>query len=128
MLVMSCYQIVAQEQTTLTVEFERIENPSGTLYIGVFEKENFLRKPILGKSIEVKGSTHTLEFDNLDFGVYAISVFQDLNANGAMDKQSNGIPTEPWAMSGNPNPYAAPYWEDVKFTFDESNKIVKLKI
>lgn len=128
-LVMSNFQSgIAQEAKTLIVEFESIENVSGTLHIGVFEKENFLKKPILGKSIEVKNSTHSVEFDNIDFGVYAISVFQDLNANGTMDKQSNGIPTEPWVMSGNPNPYAAPSWEDVKFTFDEDKKIVKLKI
>lgn len=129
MLVMSSHQSgVAQESKTLIVEFESIENFSGTLHVGIFEKENFLKKPISGKSIEVKGSTHTVEFGNIDFGVYAISVFQDLNGNGILDKQSNGMPTEPWAMSGNPNPYAAPYWEDVKFNFDEDKKIVKLKI
>lgn len=129
MLVMMSYQnFVAQEKTTLIVEFERIKNTSGTLHIGVFEKENFLKTPIMGKSIAVNGSTHTVEFENLDFGVYAISVFQDLNANNTMDMESNGMPLEPWAMSGNPNPYAGPYWEDVKFNFDENKKTVKLKI
>ncbi|NEV93806.1 DUF2141 domain-containing protein [Psychroflexus sp. YR1-1] len=129
MLVMSSYQsLVAQESTSLIVEFESIENVSGTLHVGIFEKENFLKKPILGKSIEVKDSTHTVEFENLDFGVYAVSVFQDLNGNKTLDREGNGIPTEPWAMSGTPNPYAAPYWEDVKFTFEENKKIIKLKI
>ncbi|SDG69738.1 DUF2141 domain-containing protein [Psychroflexus sediminis] len=128
-LVMMSYQsFVAQEKTRLIVEFERIKNTSGTLHVGVFEKENFLKKPTLAKSIEVKGSTHTVEFENLDFGVYAISVFQDLNANQSMDMQSNGIPLEPWTMSGHPNPFAAPFWEDVKFTFDQKKKRIKLKI
>ncbi|MBZ9787705.1 DUF2141 domain-containing protein [Psychroflexus sp. CAK57W] len=129
MVVMMSYQnFVAQEKTTLIVEFESIKNTSGSLYIGVFEKENFLKTPVMGKSIAVNGSTHTVEFENLDFGVYAISVFQDLNANNTMDMESNGMPLEPWAMSGNPNPYAAPYWEDLKFNFDENKKTAKLKI
>lgn len=129
MLLMMSYQnLVAQEKTSLIVEFESIQNTSGTLHIGIFEKENFLKTPIMGKSIAVNGSTHTVEFENLDFGVYAISVFQDLNANQSLDMQSNGMPLEPWAMSGHPNPFAAPYWEDVKFTFDQNNKRVRLKI
>ncbi|WP_127844318.1 DUF2141 domain-containing protein [Psychroflexus aestuariivivens] len=127
-VMMSSQGLVAQEKTTLIVKFENIEKTSGTLHVGIFEKDNFLKKPIAGKSIEVKGSTHTVQFDNIDFGVYAISVFQDLNANGTMDTESNGMPVEPWTMSGNPNPFAAPYWEDVKFTFDTNNKTVKLKI
>lgn len=129
MLVMSCYQsLVAQVSTSLIVEFESIENLTGTLHIGIFEKENFLKNPIMGKSIEVKDSIHSVEFENLDYGVYAVSVFQDLNGNNSLDRGANGIPSEPWTMSGTPNPYAAPYWEDVKFTLDENKKIIRLKI
>jgi uncharacterized protein (DUF2141 family) len=77
MLVMFSYQnLTAQEKTTLIVEFENIENVSGTLYIGVFEKENFLKKPIFGKSIDVKNSSHKIEFKDLDHGVYAVSIFR----------------------------------------------------
>ncbi|MFD0933457.1 DUF2141 domain-containing protein [Psychroflexus salinarum] len=129
MLVMFSHQsLVAQEKTTLIVEFENIQNTSGTLYIGVFEKEDFLKRPISGKRIDVKNTTHSIQFKDLDYGVYAVSVFQDLNGNGTLDRNSNGMPSEPWAMSGAANPFAPPYWEDVKFTFDEKNKIIKLKI
>lgn len=129
MLVMFSYQnLTAQGKTTLIVEFENIENVSGTLHIGVFEKENFLKKPVVGKSIDVKNSSHRIEFKDLDYGVYAVSVFQDLNGNGTMDAQSNGMPTEPWAMSGTPNPMAPPIWEEVSFQFDDKNKAVKFKI
>ena len=129
MLAMFSFQnLVAQEKSTLIVDFENIENVSGTLYVGVFEKENFLKKPIIGKSIDVKTSSHKIEFEDLDHGVYAVSVFQDLNGNGTMDAQSNGMPLEPWAMSGTPNPMAPPMWEEVSFQFDDKNREVKLKI
>ena len=120
--------LFAQENSTLVVEFETIQNQSGTLYVGIFQENNFLKQPLAGQTVAVNASSHSVKFENLKQGQYAVSVFQDLNENQKMDFETNGMPTEPWAMSGDLNPGSPPAWNEVSFQLSEEDKVVKLKI
>jgi uncharacterized protein (DUF2141 family) len=120
--------LVAQENHTLVVDFESIKTKSGTLYVGIFEENNFLKEPLLGKSIKIETDVHSVSFENLEQGTYAVSVFQDLNGNKKLDFETNGIPKEPWAMSGNVSPGSVPVWEEVSFQLSQDKQVVKLKI
>jgi len=120
--------LFAQDKGNLTVTFENFENPKGKIYIAVFEKHNFLRQPLKTSMLKVEAENNQVIIEDLAFGEYAISVFQDLNANTQFDMDDNQMPAEPWAMSGSVNPMQMPTWETAKFNFNASGKEVKLKL
>ena len=55
-------------------------------------------------------------FENVTPGTWAFIVLHDVNANGRMDFEASGMPTEPYAMSGEsmqmgPPSFQAPSFE-----------------
>lgn len=118
----------AQDRGNLTVKFETISQNKGELYIGIFQKDNFLRQPTEGKTLKVSAGDREVTFESLAHGDYAISVFQDLNGNKQFDMDENQMPAEPWVMSGDVNPEQMPIWDDAKFKFDTDSKTVTLNL
>ncbi len=116
----------AQEQTTQTISFEGISEQQGELFIGIYQKDNFLRQPTTGKTIAVEGETVDVTFEDLAYGEYAVSVFHDLNGNQQFDMDEYGAPAEPWVMSGNVNPNAMPVFEDAKIHLKEETQSLTL--
>ena len=57
----------------------------------------------------------TYTFSNVTPGTYGVSVLHDLNQNMRMDYQSNGMPTEPYGMSGNDMSMGPPSFDAVSF-------------
>jgi len=121
-LLFSLQSIVAQDTGDLTVRFENVKETKGELYVGIFEKDNFLRQPTIGKMIKVDGKGLEVTFEGVAYGSYAVSVFHDLNGNKTIDRESNGMPTEPWAMSGTIDPYQYPTWEGAKFELNSKKQ------
>lgn len=120
--------INAQENGNLTITFDDFEAPQGEIYIAVYEKNNFLRQPTKSTMLKVKAENNQARINDLPFGEYAISVFQDLNTNQRLDMTENQMPAEPWAMSGNVNPMQRPTFEAAKFEFNSNSNEVKLKL
>jgi uncharacterized protein (DUF2141 family) len=119
--------MVAQETGDLTVRFENVKETKGELYVGIFEKDNFLRQPTIGKTVKVDGKGSEVTFEGIAYGSYAISVFHDLNGNQTMDVESDGMPLEPWAMSGNMDPNQYPTWEGAKIELNSKKQEFLLK-
>ena len=69
--------------------------------------------------VEIESTTDcemSFRIENLAFGEYAISVFQDMNRNGKLDKNWIGIPKEPVGASANPTGrLGPPRYSDCKF-------------
>lgn len=118
--------VFAQDQGDLIITFDGISEQKGELFIGIYEKDNFLRKPTIGKTIAVNPTNNQVTFENLDHGQYAVSVFQDLNGNKQFDMDQYGRPAEPWVMSGNVNPNQMPLFEDAKIKIDKSSHKITL--
>jgi uncharacterized protein (DUF2141 family) len=116
----------AQEKSNLTITFEGISEIKGELFIGIYQKDNFLRQPTHGKTVAVKGETVDVTFENLAHGEYAVSVFHDLNGNQQFDMDEYGAPAEPWVMSGSVNPNAMPVFEDAKIHLKEETQSLTL--
>jgi uncharacterized protein (DUF2141 family) len=71
--------------------------------------------PIIGGALgaDPDATSVTCRFEKLPAGTYAISVFQDENANGVLDTNAFGAPTEGYGASRNELPAAAaPTFED----------------
>lgn len=109
----------AAERNELTVTISNIKHLRGSIEIGLFNTgERFLEEGQAYKSIsvEVNDTSETLTIKNLPDGVYAISLYHDVNSNGRCDRNFLGIPKEPYAFSNNFRPkFSPPSFEDCQF-------------
>jgi len=68
-------------------------------------------------------------FTNLPYGWYGISLYQDENNNGKMDKNMMGIPKEAYGFSNNAKGFfGKPDYKDVKFELKSSEKQIDIKL
>jgi uncharacterized protein (DUF2141 family) len=117
---------------TLTIEFKELKNKEADLYIAVSKpSKNFPDEANMVKQLIVKPkgkSTISISVDGLNYGAYAVMVFQDLNGNGKLDKGFMGIPNEPFAFSNNYKPvFRAPKFDDCAFQFSATNRLVAIE-
>ncbi|MEJ7647198.1 MAG: DUF2141 domain-containing protein [Chryseolinea sp.] len=89
------------QTSTLEVTVNNIKSDKGTIRIGLFTKEEFLKTPFEGKIVKATPEGVTVVFENLKAGTYAISVVHDENENGKMDTNKLGIPREGYAFGNN---------------------------
>lgn len=120
--------LTAQDQGNLTVTFNEDAVSKGDIYIGVYQKDNFMAKPTVGDVLKADAGTHQITFKGLAHGEYAVSVYQDVNGNQKFDMDEYGRPAEPWVMSGNVNPNQMPIFEDAKIIFSSTDQTVSLKL
>lgn len=87
----------AAHAADLTVSAAGLRGDQGTLYFALFEKDGFLDKPVaIAKSTPGKP---VAVLQNLPAGTYAVSVYQDVNNNGKLDRNMVGAPLEPYGVS-----------------------------
>jgi uncharacterized protein (DUF2141 family) len=85
----------------LTIQVDDVKGDAGAIMVAVFNSEGtFLRAPAKGGRAPAAPST-TVVIKDLPEGEYAFAVYHDANANGKMDKNVLGIPTEDYAFSNN---------------------------
>jgi uncharacterized protein (DUF2141 family) len=121
------------EQGVLQLQLENIETFSGRIQIAIFDNEQAFEekgKPVWNKVIhELESATIVLELDDIPFGIYAVALYHDLNDNDQLDKNSFGIPTEPYAFSNNPKvKWKAPSFTESKFHFSKTNQRLQLTL
>ena len=82
-----------------------VRSADGVLGVALFSaKKGFpdnKAMAIEGRSVPA-GKRCKVIFENVPFGVYAVSVLHDENGNGKMDKGFLGIPKEGFGVSNNP--------------------------
>lgn len=96
------------QAATLTVRFEALRAEGGQVAIALFSESQAKgfpdeAKPILSTLTPVakpKSAIATLQ--NLAAGKYALAAYQDENNDGTMNRDSLGIPSEPFGFSQNP--------------------------
>lgn len=98
---------VAQSTTatkhTLSVYLKGFNDNKGNIVLSVYDSPEHFRKQAL-QVLRVPTATaqHQPITLSLPAGTYAISVYQDANANGKIDRNLIGIPTELGGFSNNP--------------------------
>lgn len=110
----------------LRVVIEGIEEKKGTIYLSLHnDKDSFPsgdEKPIQAAEIKNFNSQADFTFKGLERGVYAVSVFQDLNGNQELDTNFIGIPNEPVGVSVMTS-FGRPKFSKCKFTVNEDTTI-----
>lgn len=113
----------------LKITVKNIQPNKGQVVLAVFENEKkFLIKPVASKTVKAGGKSMDFIF-NLPQGSYAVSIFQDLNNNGILDKGMLGNPTEPYGFSNNIRPlFSAPEFNECKINVSGNTHFaIKLK-
>lgn len=110
----------------LTLEVRDIEKAEGHLYVAIYNsKETFMKKPLAAFRVDVKDTVVSIPCQGLPAGTYAISAYQDENANGKMDTAAFGIPTEKYGFSNDAQGVMGPpSFEKCSFTFAEDTTLV----
>lgn len=110
-----------------------LRNRDGQVLVAVFtaadgfpgEAEQAYRKarsPLAGQSA-------TFRFEEVPYGTYAVSVVHDENANGRLDKNFLGIPTEGAGVSNNPKPgFGPPRFETATFAVKDHCCAVEVNV
>jgi uncharacterized protein (DUF2141 family) len=96
-----CLNIVAVSAAQdLEVIIKNVSGEAGTLMVGLFDSEKtFLKKAVRSEKILAQTGSVRAVFKGVEQGVYAISVFHDVNGNGKLDTNFMGIPKEGFGFS-----------------------------
>ncbi len=82
----------------------------------------------LQAKLDAKGKA-TVTFKDLKPGDYAIKLFLDQNGNHKLDKNTLGIPKEPYGLSNDVKPrFSMPKWKALKFTVGEKGAVQKITL
>ncbi len=99
---------LASAQITVTLSVVGFHNNNGDLLLGVFNDESqFPFDPFLEyewPKDTLKGNTMVVEFSVPEPGKYALSLMDDENSSGDMDKNFIGYPTEHYGFSNDIHP------------------------
>lgn len=113
---------IAADGPNLRVVATNIQSDEGKLYVWVYDKKDdwLSDRYRTQKSIAVAGNRSgdriTIEL-LLPAGEYALSVFQDVDNNGKLERNFIGIPKEPAGLSNNLRPrFGPPKYKGAAFT------------
>lgn len=113
----------------LLVEVKNVQvKPNSKIRVSVFIESSFLKEPVASKVIDASGPNAVLGFD-LPNGDYAVSTYQDLNANGKMDRYFYGPPKEPYGFSNNVKPsFGPPDYSECKISLGNEKKTIVINL
>ena len=120
----------AQTNNKIIVKVEHINSAEGSINVAIFNSEKtFLNTPFLTKSEDAKTGEMIFEFEEVPNGEYTISIYQDMNENGELDKNLMGIPNEPYGVSKEgKSMFGPPSYKDALFTVENMNVDLKISL
>ena len=110
---------------TLTIEVQQVAAP-GDLMVAVFDQAGqWLKQPLRGLRQAAAAGTMTVQVPDLPDGDYAVSLFVDRNANGKLDSNAMGMPTEPYAFSNDAaGNFGPPSFDKARFSVQGDTRAV----
>lgn len=114
----------------LTVHVDDVKSGGGALVVAVYNSAgSFLRTALSSASSPASGATGSVVIKDLPAGEIAFSVYHDANANGKMDRNLLGIPTERYAFSNNAfGKMGPPSFEQARFTLPAGGASVRVSL
>lgn len=108
----------------LSINVENVKSTKGFLYVALHNSEStWMKQGIQGQKLPVTEKTVNVVFKDLPAGEYAVTLYQDENDNGSIDKDAIGIPTEPYGFSNNGANFGPPSFKDSLVSVAENKTI-----
>lgn len=118
----------------LTVVVHNIQSGEGQVMLGLFDSaSNFPKSVVRGLQAaaaarDASGRV-TLVVRNLSPGSYAVSVYHDLDANGRLNSNLLGLPSEPYGFSNNARgTMGPPSFQAAAFVVPEQGLTIELRV
>tara|TARA_R110002073_G_scaffold8207_1_gene45669 strand:- start:106299 stop:106712 length:414 start_codon:yes stop_codon:yes gene_type:complete len=119
--------IALNKKQTITATVVNVTSNSGKVSFALYNKENFMQKPLQSKNAKIVDGKSTVTFENVEAGEYAIICFHDKNDNDKMDFQPSGMPMEDYGMSNNVMSFGPPTYSDAKFEVSVEDVNLEIK-
>ncbi|WP_181259270.1 DUF2141 domain-containing protein [Pseudoduganella armeniaca] len=112
----------AVQAADMSVGVEGLKNANGQVLVAVFDRAaDFLKQPVRVAAVTARQGTVKVSIAGLPAGDYAVSVFQDENGNGKLDKNVVGMPVEPYGFSNDAaGSYGPPSFQDATVRLADS--------
>ena len=122
----------AVSHSPLTLVIKNLESSTAPIIVGLYGIKNKFPDPkdqLKEYHFTPTGKDLIAKIEDMQFGVYAMAVYQDVNSNGKIDKNVIGVPTEPYAFSNNYHPRVkAPGFDNCKFNYDSVSNTVTMNM
>ena len=117
------------ETATVTIEIIITKYNKGAIFLAMYDsEESYMEDTYRTANVKVVNNKATIIFEDVAKGVYAFSLFHDLNENKKLDTNFLGIPKEPYGFSkGEKGSFGPPKYEEVKFSITK-NEIINVTI
>ena len=124
--------LALQLRGQISIRFEGLKPAPSQLYIAIYDTTDvFLGdKRFFSAIVPIHDTVYIWQLDRLPLGNYAVTVYQDLNQNGNLDRGMFGKPIEPYGFSNNPTSgFRAPTFQECKFSYQqkETQLVIRLR-
>jgi uncharacterized protein (DUF2141 family) len=124
---------VAHESTrSVAIHVTGLKNQSSTLFVAVFDSARGFPKPEHSReTTTVPVTTDCVDFSLSlpDLTTTGIAIFQDLNGDGKLTKNSFGLPIEPYGFSNNArSTFGPPSFSQTTFQVSENMASMKIGV
>lgn len=118
---------ITAQKKSITAKVINVTSDSGKVGFALFDKDNFMKKPIQAKVSKIENGIATVVFEEVVPGNYAITCYHDKNENGKMDFQANGMPLEDYGASNNTMSFGPPQFENAKFLLSKKDLVLEIR-
>ncbi len=114
----------------VTVQINNVTSDKGKVYFVLYDSaKGFISKNYYkGEISDINNGVASVVFSDLEPNTYAVVSFHDVNNNGKMDFESNGMPLEDYGISNNVISYGPPQFEDAKFELKDKDLTFEIKL
>lgn len=127
--------IIANAQTEdkktvdITVTINNANSDEGIMIFGLHNATTFMKSKGIQTIIKkVKDGKVTVIFKDVAPDTYGIIALHDKNSNHKMDVEVNGMPKEPYGISGNEMSFGPPQFMDAKFTVTTEDLALEIRL
>lgn len=118
-------------KVALRVRVEGVRPGGGPIRAALYlDRASFLTADgiALGQSSEPLAESVELSWSVPAGTELVVSIFQDVDADGSLDRGLFGIPSEPWGFSGTPSPLLPPTWDACAIRPLEGDSVVPIAL
>ncbi len=122
-----------QGKGTLTVHVDGLKNDNGLVEVSIYSSDSGFPvdtgKALKNEFSKINDRQAEINFRDLEFGSYAISVYHDENGNRKLDTNWLGIPKEGVGASNNAKGrFGPPKFRDAEFYFGKPEETITIRI